>query len=427
MTAVFQVLPKTRMRSRRKQKKVILVRSHADSVDFPNVRSIDEEDGEDERMREPNPLAAYFMDIRKFPVQKRPREIEWFTELDTLYRNIIASIRVSRRARILVKNRMGILSDSDSGPDEGRDTGDTWWRFWWRERNWKKIDMLIRILQQAVATIQPDQDIDELADVSKTLACIDPYLERAVRLRQEVVEHNVRLVVNFAKRYTGSPFEFSDIIQEGNIGLLHAVDKFFVKKGWKFSTYAIWWVHSRIRRYANTHGGAIVIPAHVGDRLVKLRSVEESFREEHQQSPTDQELAHALGCSVEHIRNLVFVRGGEVSLSQPISSEDKRPLVIPRVTKRSDLPEESLADQNRKKIIQKLLVGLSPREQIIIDLRYGLTDGVSHTLEEIGKLFPHYGYVRVSRERVRQLETQALHRIRKNPKTRELFIEFKTS
>ena len=283
MTAVFQISPKVHVCFGRKQTKATSVRPHADSVDSRNVSGIVEKDEEDEKAREPNPITAYFFDIHKFPIQKRAREIEWFTELDMLYRNIIACIWASRGAHALVKNHIGILSDSDSGHDEDQDTGGKWWRFWWRERNWEKIYMLIQMLEQAAPTAQLDHGSDESAEVSETLARIAPCLERAVRLRQEIVEHNVRLVVSFAKRYMGAQFEFSDIIQEGNIGLLRAVDKFLVKKELKFSTYAIWWIRSRIGRYANTHRGVVAIPAHVGDRLSKLRLVEESFWEEHQQ------------------------------------------------------------------------------------------------------------------------------------------------
>ena len=372
-----------------------------------------------------HPLSLYLMDMRRYKVQKREKEIGWFTELDSLYRKHIMHIRASRPACMLIREGTRYQSSSETEDEKiEKDDGLSWLCLWWRERNWRKIDASLRLLEHAVGDCARDEsDRDELR---RTFNAMLPYHERAVALRQEIVQHNLSLVASTAMGYGGD--DVSDIIQEGNIGLMRAVDKFFLKKGWKFSTYAIWWIRSHIGRYLYTQRGIVRLPGHIREFLGKMNKFEEGFWDRHERLPTLEEFAAGLKCSKQALQNVFFIRGGEISLSCPAFLYDGKDadLRIDRLAAECEEPEQLSFDRDLSILISNMLARFELRERLIIELRFGLLDGQEHTLEEISNMLPRYGYAAVSRERVRQLEKQALRRIERILQGRELLAEYIT-
>lgn len=379
-----------------------------------------------------NALGRYFHDVSDYPVQKRAKEIQWFTQLDTLYRKIIACIRVSPCARALVKHCTTplYLLGTRPGVDEydtdvwGEDGKSRWFRFWWRERNWQKIDASINALRGAIH--DTNRNPTESAEIANVLSLIDPFHERAAVLRKEIVEHNLRIAVHVAKSHRGSQFNFEDIIQEGNIGLLHAVDKFMVKRGHKFITYATWWIRSHISRYIYQHAGIVALPTHAGERLIKMRKAHDCFQQKHERNPSSEELAVVLNWDIDWVNNLLFIGGRDVSLSQPINSENGTALIDLFKTKIQDEPNQPIIDHQRNKLVTTVLGCLPPRIATVIDLRFGLTRQESSSLKEVGEtLASIYQSSRLSRERIRQLEREGLQRIKNDPRAMSALMELR--
>lgn len=379
-----------------------------------------------------NTLAMYFHDVSKYPVQKRAKEIQWFTELDNLYRKIIAWIRVSKSTQVLARNAM-LPKYCSSGADEydnedisEEDCGYKWLRFWWRERNWRKIDMSVKALHGAMN--DGSRDCVESGDIKNALSCLRPFYERASVLRKEIVEHNLRIVIHAAKSYRDFSFDVEDIIQEGNIGLVHAVDKFFVKKGYKFITYAMWWIRSHISRYVYRRAGMVAIPVHTAERLIRMRKAQEHFQQKHERSPSPEELACILKCDIDWVNELLSISGRDVSLSQLVSPQGDTALIDLLKTKIQDERNQLVTDCQRSKLVATILECLPPRVASVIDLRFGLATQESHTLNEVGDMLAGiYKSRRLTRERIRQLEKQGLQRIKDNPRAMNALRELRLS
>lgn len=254
----------------------------------------------------------------------------------------------------------------------------------------------------------------KLLSMEEELTLADRIREGEEQAKTILAEANLRLVVSIAKRYVGRGMLFLDLIQEGNIGLMKAVDKFDVSKGYKFSTYATWWIRQAITRAIADQARTIRVPVHMVETINKLARVQRQLTLELNREPSEEELAKKMNVSVDKIRDIYKISQEPVSLETPIGEEDDSHLGDFVPDERNMSPEEYATNEMLKDEISEVLLTLTEREEKVIRLRFGLEDGKSRTLEEVGQMFG------VTRERIRQIEAKALRKLRHPSRSRKL-------
>ncbi|MCA2967800.1 MAG: RNA polymerase sigma factor RpoD, partial [Acidobacteriaceae bacterium] len=256
-------------------------------------------------------------------------------------------------------------------------------------------------------------------DLRRTLNLLDRGDAEADVAKKALIESNLRLVVSIAKRYTNRGLQFLDLIQEGNIGLMKAVDKFDYQRGYKFSTYATWWVRQAITRAIADQARTIRIPVHMIETINKLVRTQRVMQQELGREPNTEELAKRLDLPVGKVRKVMRIAQEPISLETPVGEEDESHLGDFIIDKRVASPSEAVINLNLREQTAEVLKSLSPREEKIIKMRFGLQDGSEHTLEEVGQYFA------VTRERIRQIEAKALRKLRHPSRSHRLktFLE----
>ena len=254
----------------------------------------------------------------------------------------------------------------------------------------------------------------KLLTMDEELALADRILDGDESAKSVLAEANLRLVVSIAKRYVGRGMLFLDLIQEGNIGLMKAVEKFDVSKGYKFSTYATWWIRQAITRAIADQARTIRVPVHMVETINKLARVQRQLTLELNREPSEQELAKKMNMSVDKVRDIYKISQEPVSLETPIGEEDDSHLGDFIKDERNMSPEEYATNEMLKDEISEVLLTLTEREEKVIRLRFGLEDGKSRTLEEVGQMFG------VTRERIRQIEAKALRKLRHPSRSKKL-------
>ena len=251
-------------------------------------------------------------------------------------------------------------------------------------------------------------------ELAKLMENRDKDIESAQRAQKDLAEANLRLVVSIAKRYIGRGMLFLDLIQEGNLGLIKAVEKFDYKKGYKFSTYATWWIRQAITRAIADQARTIRIPVHMVETINKLIRVQRKLLQDNGREPTPEEVAKEMDISVERVLEIMKIAQEPVSLETPIGEEEDSHLGDFIEDREAQAPADAAADVLLREQLNEVLETLTEREKQVLMLRFGLEDGKARTLEEVGKNF------KVTRERIRQIEAKALRKLRHPSRSKKL-------
>jgi RNA polymerase primary sigma factor len=282
----------------------------------------------------------------------------------------------------------------------------------------EELERTIKAAQKRLKMIEDEAcvDCEDLIESYKSIATGETMAERA---KSELVEANLRLVVSIAKKYTNRGLQFLDLIQEGNIGLMKAVDKFEYKRGYKFSTYATWWIRQAITRAIADQARTIRIPVHMIETINKLVRTSRYLVQELGREPLPEEIAERMELPLDKVRKVLKIAKEPISLETPIGEEEDSHLGDFIEDKSVTSPSEAVISVNLAEQTRKVLATLTPREEKVLRMRFGIGEKSDHTLEEVGQDFE------VTRERIRQIEAKALRKLRHPSRSKRLkaFVE----
>ena len=322
-------------------------------------------------------------------VELEPDQLDKILDmLDTLGVDVVSEIELPEPEAL--PEETGNIDDLDLSVPEGISTDDP-----------------VRMYLKEIGKV-PLLTADEEVELAKRME------EGDEEAKRKLAEANLRLVVSIAKRYVGRGMLFLDLIQEGNLGLIKAVEKFDYRKGYKFSTYATWWIRQAITRAIADQARTIRIPVHMVETINKLIRVSRQLLQEYGREPQPEEIAREMGISEEKVREIIKIAQEPVSLETPIGEEEDSHLGDFIPDDEAPAPAEAAAFTLLREQLMSVLSTLTPREEKVLRLRFGLDDGRARTLEEVGKEF------KVTRERIRQIEAKALRKIRHPSRSKKL-------